>query len=162
MANTTVTTQVVVQFDDQFTDAAKQANESYLKSLEEVRTKAEIINQNLNEVSEEYFNTLRMNINDLNALEFTLGIGSLTAVLSTLAVNTSVLLASLASVGVAMTTVYGTWLAGEVLNEWRVGDKPVDEYLEGVKESLEQVANSEPLALPPIPTSYSQMWCMGT
>lgn len=42
MANTTVTTQIVVQFDDQFTDSANRAIENYKKSFEEAQQKVSL------------------------------------------------------------------------------------------------------------------------
>ncbi|PIP72267.1 MAG: hypothetical protein COW89_07310 [Nitrospinae bacterium CG22_combo_CG10-13_8_21_14_all_47_10] len=69
MANTIVTTQIVVQFDDQFTDSANRAIENYKKSFEEAQKKAESLNQNLNRIYEKYFETLRKDINNLSTSE---------------------------------------------------------------------------------------------
>jgi F0F1-type ATP synthase membrane subunit b/b' len=156
MANTIVTTQIVVQFDDQFTDSANRAIENYKKSFEEAQKKAESLNQNLNRIYEKYFETLRKDINNLSALELTASIGSLTAILATLAVSTSGVLSGLASVGVATTGVYAIWMAGEELNEWRVGGQPIKEYVEGVQESLDQLSSSESIELPPVPPGTVQ------
>ena len=47
----------------------------------------------------------------------------------------------------ALGVFYIVWKAGQYLKEWRVGDKPVDEYLKIVGDSFESLASIKPLEL---------------
>ena len=57
--NTTIKTQIVVQFDDQFSDAANRANEKYFKSFEEAHKKAQEIRANFKPFYEDSFEDIR-------------------------------------------------------------------------------------------------------
>jgi hypothetical protein len=47
----------------------------------------------------------------------------------------------------ALGSFYAVWKTGQFLEEWRVGDKPIDEYLKVVGDSFENLASVEPLEL---------------
>ncbi len=117
MATSTVKTQIVVQFEDQFTEAANKANSKYLNILEDAQKESDKFNQQTKEMTQDILQELRNNINDLTGLTLAGGIGSIAVTLATLVVSTSGLLLSLFSIGVALTGVFGIWLAGENLNE---------------------------------------------
>lgn len=150
--NTTINTQIVVQFDDQFSDAAKRANENYFKSFEDAQKKIESFKPIFETPFQGYFESLTKLFNELNTLEKTAWIGVLIAGTATVAKFSQELL----RVGVTLGAFYLTWLAGTKLKEWLVGGQPVEEYVGGVKESLDQLGNIEPLALPPIPPDTVQ------
>ncbi len=48
---------------------------------------------------------------------------------------------------VSLTALLAVWKAGESLPEWRVGDKPIDEYIKVVGDSFENLASAKPLEL---------------
>ncbi len=47
----------------------------------------------------------------------------------------------------SLTLLYATWKIGQSLPEWRVRDKPIDEYLKTVSDSFENLASAKPLEL---------------
>jgi hypothetical protein len=141
MANT-VRAKIVVQFDDQFTEPAKQANLNYLKSLEEVQKKSEGFKLIWEPLYQTFFENIRKDFTELSTLGQT---ESLVKLSETLGV-----------VRIALSGFYASWLGGQKLSEWLVGDQPVDKYVEGVKESLDQLGESESIRLPPIPQETVQ------
>ncbi|MZH02252.1 MAG: hypothetical protein F3745_02280 [Nitrospinae bacterium] len=149
MANTTVTTQVVVQFDDQFSDSANRALENYFKSFKEAQKKTESFKPIFETPFAEYFEELRRDFNEKSTLDQT----KLFASIATMTAIAVALNDSLRVVGVTLGAFYLTWLAGTKLKEWLVGGRPFEEYVEGVKESLDQLGNSQPLQLPSVPQS---------
>ena len=161
MANTTVITTIVVRFDDQFTAQAKQASEKSKKSLEEVlktgketenifksisRQQVEAIKLNeklapgAKEKIDKYMAGLEDGFLEKSSFEKIESVGSLT-----------LFAIALKELTAAVAIFYSTWKIGQTLEEWRVGGKPVEEYVGGVKESLEQLGNSESIGLPPVP-----------
>ncbi len=156
MANPTVSTQIVVQFDDQFSDSANRALENYFKSFEEAQKKTESFKPIFETSFKEYFKDLETEFNRLDTLKQTALIASLTAGITLLVVNLSTLAGQIRYLGATSVAFYATWWVGTKLSEWLVGGQPVEEYVEGVKESMEQLATIEPLALPPIPPETVQ------
>ncbi len=166
MANTTVTTKVVVQFDNQFSEPAEQAVQNYKKSLEEVQKTGKVTEGIFESISRQQMEAILMNEklasrgkdnidkfmtgieddflkkSDLDKIE---KIGSFAAVAAIFKEATA-----------ALAGFYALWKTGQVLEEWRVGEKPIDEYAEGVKESLDILGNSQPLQLPSIPEDAKQ------
>ncbi len=152
MATTVVNTQIVVQFDDQFSKDADQANENYLKSLKEVQKKTESFNVIFDAPFQKYFEDLQREFDKLNTLQKTGWIGTFTVgavALAGFSQKLGILIATLSA-------FYLTWLTADNLKEWLVGGQPVDEYIDGVKQSLEQLGNLEGPALPPIPPDLVQ------
>lgn len=68
MANTTVTTQVVAKFDDQFSDSANRALENYVKSFEEAQKKADNFNSIFDAPFQEYLAEIKSSINQFGNL----------------------------------------------------------------------------------------------
>ena len=146
MASTTLKTQIVVQFDDQFSEAANQSLKNYQKVVEETRKKTESFNLNFDRPFEDTFENLRKNIAELSTLE-QIGLGGgLIVGIATIAKSS----VALARVGVALTALYVSWLAGKNLSEWLVGGQPVNEYLGDVKKSVDEIADLGKTSLPPI------------
>ncbi|MBT3922048.1 MAG: hypothetical protein HOF21_05680 [Nitrospina sp.] len=170
MANTTVITTIVVRFDDQFTAQAKQASEKSKKSLEEVlktgketenifksiskqKMEAIALNEKLLQGANREIDTFVRDLEDsfLEESNFEKG--------ETVATFTSFIVALhqvMVPATIALAAFYATWKASQTLEEWLVGGQPIGEHLEGVKESAEQLADLEAIALPPIPEETVQ------
>jgi hypothetical protein len=149
---TTVRTKIVVQFDDQFSEAAKRANENYFKSFEEAQKKIASFKPIFETPFQEYFEDLTKYFNELNAFDQTVLVSKLLAgsvAVGAISTNFVILEATVAA-------FYLTWAAGSKLSEWVVGDQKVDEYVDGVKVSLEQLSNLETPVLSPIPQDTMQ------
>ena len=165
--NTTITTQMVVQLDDQFTVPLKQAMDSYknflaeaqsgnsftassLRDIEKLKKAYKEVKQvqiesrvDQKEIIDGYFNGIEEEVLDLGFIEGALGA-------ATLATTFTIFPQTVGAATVALGAFYIAWKEQQLLEEWRVGEQPVEEYAEGVKESLDQLSNSQPLALPPI------------
>lgn len=143
--STTINTQIVVNFEDNFTESACKSMESYKRCLEgalQLQKKNEESARSLDLFSQG-FERLEEDATKLNTALLALAIPP--AILAFLALP-----AQIKSVIVALVILFGTWKVGEEMSEWRVGGESIEEYVEGVKESLDQLGNSQPLALPPI------------
>lgn len=175
MANTTVTTQIVVQFDDQFTNAAIQANEKLKKSWEAVqKVQSEPTENIFQEMAQQRAKVAKHRIEEYE--ELTRGFreeidkfvtsqedsflklenhekfGVVVGIVSLIRLIPTIMEPAVT----ALTAFYLAWKAGEELNEWRVGDQPIKKYVEGVQESLNHLASSESIGLPPIPQETVQ------
>ncbi len=144
MANTTVTTRIVVQFDDQFSDAAKRALEQNEKIFKEAKKKVEGFKPIWEPIYQEYFKNIRKDLSGLNALDQTEAL--------------SLMSTSFFGLRTALTAFYDSWSAGSKLSEWMVGDQSVEEYADGVQKSFDQLANAQLLALPPIPPETARLF----
>ena len=154
--NTTIKTQIVVQFDDQFSDAANRANEKYFKSFEEAHKKAQEIRANFKPFYEDSFEDIRKAFNELDALHKVLASISVLVPIAFGIVHPTAFIISLTAASIALTSFYGLWLSGEKLKGWMVEGQPIDKYVEGVKESLDQFSDLEFIGLPPIPAETVQ------
>ncbi len=137
MVSTTVNTQIVIKFDDQFTKSANRALYSYEKSVKEVQQQIKSFKPIFDTPFQEAFENLKKDIDELNALgqvQITGGLVLGIAVAATLSIK-------LALVGVTLTAFYATWWAGKDLREWLVGGQPVNEYLGDVKKSVDEIAD---------------------
>ncbi len=182
VASTTVNTKIIVNFEDNFTEAACQAVETYRKCLEnafklqkqtpssflENATKGiEQFSKSVNGFKKDSDQVLRemagirkqseesapsidlfsqaferieedaINVNTvLLALAIPPAIGAFLA----LPPQIQVAIASISA-------LFAIWNVGESLPEWRVRDKPIDEYLKTVSDSFENLASAKPLEL---------------
>jgi len=146
MASTTVKTQIVVQFDDQFSEAANRSLQNYQKAVKEAQKQIESFKPIFDTPFEETFENLKKDIDELNTLGQVQIAGGLVlgiAAAATLSKN-------LAWVGATLTAFYVAWWAGKDLREWLVGGQPVDEYLGDVKKSVDEIADLGKTSLPPI------------
>jgi hypothetical protein len=162
MTTTTIKTQIVVQFDDQFTDAANRAMENHKQSLKEAqRIQAGFSGNIFQEFSiklaenesqiEELMRAQRARIDQfwtgledrflerdiIDRAEAIAAFAGAVVLFSGVMVPATAIFASF----------YATWKLGEELTELRVGDKPFDEYLKVVVDSLENLASAKPLEL---------------
>ncbi len=143
--STTVNTQVIVNFEDKFTQSACQALEVYKRCLEgtlPLQKKSEEGARSLDLFSQG-FERLEEDATKVNTALLALSIPP--AIFAFLALPPSLKIA-IGSLG----ALYAIWKSGEELPEWRVGGQSVQEYVEGVKESLDLLGNAQPLELPPI------------
>ncbi len=149
--STTVNTQIIVNFEDKFTESACKAMEAYKRCLGgalQLQKKNEESARSLDMFSRS-FERLEEDATKLNTVLLALAIPP--AILALFALP-----APFKSVTVALGILFTTWKAGEELAEWRVGGEPIEKYVEGAQESLNQLGNIDPLVLPTIPEDAVQ------
>ncbi len=157
MAN--VETQIILKLDDQFSIPAKksldevqqEANSlaSSLRNIEKLKKAYEEVQQIENEsrrpfkeAMDGFFTGLEDEVLGWETIEGILKIGALTGVIVKWP-------SIFGAATVALGAFYIAWKEQQLLQEWRVAGQPIEEYVGGVKESLEQLGNAEPPALPP-------------
>jgi uncharacterized membrane protein YgcG len=139
MDSKTIKTQIVVQFDDQFTEAAIRSVEKYKKSLEEAQATKKEARGHLNT----FFENLENEVLDVGVIQ---GLGAAGSTITLFKEFPAA--ATIASL--ALANFYTSWKAGQFLEEWLVGDKPVGEYVGDVKKSVDEIADLGMTSLPPI------------
>jgi len=144
--SSTVNTQIIVNFEDKFTESACKAMETYKRCMEDVlqlQVKSEDSARSLDLFSQG-FERLEKDAEKLNTFLLALGIPAFIIALRALPAPINIAIGSLVA-------LYAAWKVGEELAEWRVGGEPIEKYVEGVQESLEQLGNSQTLQFPTIP-----------
>jgi len=161
MVSTTVSTKIVIEIDDR---SAKKALENFKKTFEEIERMQvnDIPSKNIFESIQRDFAEIERITKELDQARrdrndrFFTDLENM--VLKRDTVGQAQLAGELASfmalfpqtVGVAATALgsfYAVWKTGQFLEEWRVGDKPVDEYLKVVGDSFESLPSTKPLEL---------------
>lgn len=166
MANTTIRTQIMVQFNDQFSEPAKQAVKNYKKSLEEIQRTGKATEGIFESISRQQVESIRFNEKFISdALEefdksmskieseflkkTAIDRGSTIASYTALVVELHKVLLPVLS---ALAAIYVAWKAGNKLPEWKTDKgQPVERYVEGINQSLNELANREAPGLPPVP-----------
>lgn len=149
--STTVNTNIVIKFEDKFTEEACQATETYKKCLEgalQLQSKSAEGARSLDLFSQG-FERFENDADKLNTALLALGLPAFLLAFGALPISIGIVIGSLAA-------LYGIWKSGEELPELKAGGKPMPEAIDDVSESLEKLAKLKTSGFPLIPPETIQ------
>jgi hypothetical protein len=136
MASSSVTADITVQLNDKFTKSADQAFKQYIKSWKEVeKTQKEAASE-----IDGFFKDIEDEVSDMGTIT---QLATLTALAASIKNFPTVMGPAIG----ALAGFYVVWKEHQKLEEWTVGDKPIDKYLKVVGDSFENLASAKPLEL---------------
>ncbi len=157
----TVTTKVVIRLDDQFSEPVKQAVQNYKNSLSGVQKKAKETENIFESISKQLIEASKLNEKlahaasveiDKNMVDFENGFSEKSGFEKIESIATFAPFAiALKEVTIALAAFYATWKTAQTLEGLEIAGRPMEEPIDDIKDSLEQLSNMEALALPPIP-----------
>lgn len=180
MAKSPVTITIVAKLDDQVTVPLSKVMEDYKNSLKQAQSdqnfsvsslkdmekarkflgEAQRAQEEAEQVSKEsrrsfnatmdgFFTDLENEVLGLGVIEGIIAKGALSAAIEKIP-------AVFGTATIALGAFYIAWKEQKLLEEWTITDQPIDQYLDEVKASLDQLANSDSIGLPSIPQDTVQ------